>query len=204
MPFLSLSFLPDGRTKGKQYACRKSECQKRRKKENQAAWLARHPGYLKGRYPNTRKWLDGHPGYLTDFRVQHPEAREKHVSAERERRKRRAELAVDIQDLKSLQDIESKGVTGDLPSVDIQDSTDIRSCPHFLQTGSPKSCSCGQRERPPALQDESRSFMLRRAILYMTNAKGAKGNMHMKTMPQMTLSCLATKSSSESSINCTN
>lgn len=115
-------FYPDGRTKGKQYACGKKGCQKRRKKENQAAWLARHPGYFKGRYANTRKWLDEHPGYLADYRANHAEAGEKHASGERERRKRRAELAVDIQDLKSLQGIENNGVTGVLPSVDIQDS----------------------------------------------------------------------------------
>ena len=120
--FCRCLFHPDRRTKGKQYACSKPDCQKRQKKENQAAWLARHTGYFKGRYPNTRKWLDEHPGYLAAYRAQNPEAREKHASEERDRRKQRAELAVDIQDLKSLQSIDDNGFTGELPSVDIQDS----------------------------------------------------------------------------------
>ena len=46
--------------------------------------------------------------------------------------------------------------------------------------------------------------MLKRAFLYMTKAKGARGNTHMKTMPQRILSYLPTKSSSDSNINCTN
>lgn len=120
--FCRCLFYPDGRTKGKQYACSKAECQRQRKQQNQADWLARNPGYFKGRYPNTRKWLDARPGYLAAHRAQQPELREQHASEERERRKQRAQLCVDIQDLKTLQSIENKRVTSVLPSVDIQDS----------------------------------------------------------------------------------
>ena len=119
--FCRCLFYPDPRVKDKQYACRDADCQKQRKQTNQSDWVSRHPGYFKGRYPNTRRWLDEHPGYLAEYRHQHPEAAKKHAEAERNRRKIRSQLAVDIQDAKTLQAIKSERVTSDLPRVGIQD-----------------------------------------------------------------------------------
>ncbi len=119
--FCRCLFYVDPRVKDKQYACRDVDCQKQRKRSNQANWVSRHPGYFKGRYRNTRRWLDDHPGYLSEYRRQHPEAAEKHAEAERNRRRTRAQLAVDIQDAKTLQAIEAERVTSDLPRVNIQD-----------------------------------------------------------------------------------
>jgi hypothetical protein len=115
-------FSPDPRTKGRQYACSAPACQKQRKIKNHLAWLAKNPGYFKGRYRKTRSWWEKHPGYITEYRREHPEARKKHAEAERRRRKKRAALAVDIQDVISLQELAAKGLKSELPCVDKQDS----------------------------------------------------------------------------------
>lgn len=115
-------FVPDPRTKDEQYACSRKACQKQRKKENQKAWVKRNPGCFQGRYDNTKKWLGEHPGYITEHRTRHPEAREKHREAEHQRRLRRKNLAVDIQDSILTQGVDDKEVSRQLPIVDIQDS----------------------------------------------------------------------------------
>jgi hypothetical protein len=120
--FCRRMFLPDPRTKGKQIACLRQACRRQRKKEGQEAQARRNPGYFKGRYANTRKWLDEHPGYITEYRDRNPLARQKHRECERRRRKRHQDLAVDIQDVISTQEIEDTELSCHLPSVDIQDA----------------------------------------------------------------------------------
>ena len=126
--FCRRMFVPDPRTKGKQYACSRKACRRQRNKESRKAWAKRNPGYFRGRYANTRKWLDEHPGYITGYRNRNPQARQKHRECERRRRQRRKDLAVDIQDAISTQEIEETQLNRHSPSVDIQDAIQKQVC----------------------------------------------------------------------------
>lgn len=103
-------FRPDPRLGSRQIACSAAECQKARKKQSQASWVARHPGYFEGRYANTRAWLDERPGYLAAWRERNPERVARDNERRRERRRIAAETAADIQDAISLQGTVSKAL----------------------------------------------------------------------------------------------
>ncbi len=118
-------FLPDPRLKSGQIACSKAECQKARKRANQDDWLQRHPGYFKGRYPNTKTWLEEHPGYQRQYRGRRPEAACKDNLLRKKRHEIAQKARADIQDSISLQEAVSKRLTPDLfpgAPADIQDS----------------------------------------------------------------------------------
>jgi len=82
-------FLPDPRLKERQRVCSTAECQRTRQATNQAAWLARHPGYFRDRGEEHRTWRREHPDAQRRWREQHPEA----VAKDREARKRRRQTA---------------------------------------------------------------------------------------------------------------
>lgn len=96
--FCGSLFPPDPRLKGRQSACSAPDCQRERHRLNCAAWNELHRDQHRGRYPETRAWLDRHPAYLADYRREHPEAAERHRTAERERLRRRRRAWLDIQD----------------------------------------------------------------------------------------------------------
>lgn len=54
--------------KGRQWACIRPGCQRKRQQENQRDWVTKNPDYYRGRYENTRLWLESHPGYLKNWR----------------------------------------------------------------------------------------------------------------------------------------
>lgn len=61
--------MPDRRVKNRQQCCGSAECRLKSKKEAQRKWLAKNPGYFKGRYEiSTRPWFDRHPDYLRQYR----------------------------------------------------------------------------------------------------------------------------------------
>ena len=49
-------FRPDPRVGIRQKACRRPACRKIRKHLAQERWLARNPGYFRGRYPIVKEW----------------------------------------------------------------------------------------------------------------------------------------------------
>ena len=49
-------FSPDPRVGARQRACRRELCQRRRKRASQAAWLAKHPDYFRGRGAQHRRY----------------------------------------------------------------------------------------------------------------------------------------------------
>lgn len=51
------SFEPDARVGDRQRVCRKRFCQEERKRRSQQAWLAKNPGYFKGRYPQLKEQI---------------------------------------------------------------------------------------------------------------------------------------------------
>lgn len=118
-------FQPDPRLSTRQVACSDPECQKARKKQNQAEWLERHPGYYEGRYANTRRWLVEHPGYLARYRSRNPEKVERDNERRRKRRQIASETSADIQDSISLEPTVTEALTpylAEASSADIQDS----------------------------------------------------------------------------------
>lgn len=101
--FCSQLFLPDPRLKGRQSACSARECQRRRQECGQERWLARNPGYFKGRYPKVKAWLSSQPGYLARYRREHPEKVESDNQARKRRHLRARAARADIQVARSLQ-----------------------------------------------------------------------------------------------------
>jgi len=61
-------FEADRRVGERQRVCKRLSCQQERKRRAQKGWLAKNPGYFKGRYPDLKVWLDAHPGYLKKYR----------------------------------------------------------------------------------------------------------------------------------------
>jgi hypothetical protein len=82
-------FLPDPRLKDRQRVCSAEECQRKRQASNQTAWLAKHPGYFRGRGADHRAWRREHPDAQRRWREEHPES----VARDREARKRRRRTA---------------------------------------------------------------------------------------------------------------
>ncbi len=120
--FCEKLFFPNPRLKGRQYACGRADCQRKRHRQNCAAWNETHRDQFQGRYPATQAWLAGRPGYLAEYRRVHPGAAEEHRRAERERLRRRRSAALDIQDSIQLQVLVGQGVEASQPLLDIQDS----------------------------------------------------------------------------------
>jgi hypothetical protein len=101
--FCGESFLADPRLGSRHVACSQPECQKARKRENQADWLKRHPGYFTGRYPKVKRWIEAHPGYLAEYRRQHPEYVQRDNAQRKERHQLSREARADMQDSIALQ-----------------------------------------------------------------------------------------------------
>lgn len=87
-PYCTGLFIPDARVRSRQKVCRKTECQAKRKKENQRKWSERHRDYwgihqVKG---ESRKdfWAEK-AAYMREYRRTHPE----YVKKDNERRNRR-------------------------------------------------------------------------------------------------------------------
>lgn len=68
--FCGSDFEADPRVANRQRACQSLACQQARKRQAQQAWVAKNPGYFKGRYPDVKQWLADHPGYLRAYRAQ--------------------------------------------------------------------------------------------------------------------------------------
>jgi len=62
------AFIPDRRVGDRQIVCKKLACQQERKRRSQERWLAKNPGYFKGRYAYTKAWREAHPGCLQRWR----------------------------------------------------------------------------------------------------------------------------------------
>ena len=54
--FCGRFFIPDFRVGERQKACTRVECRQARKHSAQEAWLAKNPGYFRGRYPYVKEW----------------------------------------------------------------------------------------------------------------------------------------------------
>lgn len=62
-------FLPHPAVGARQKSCGTPDCDRQREVETRQAWVAKNPGYFRGRYRNSvEPWLREHPGYLKDYR----------------------------------------------------------------------------------------------------------------------------------------
>jgi NAD+--asparagine ADP-ribosyltransferase len=89
-------FIPHPCVGQRQEACRKIQCQKARKAQNNREWRKKNPDCYNGDYPRIKKWLNNHPGYLKKYRQNHPEYREKNRKSQ-SMRDRSKKLCLDIQ-----------------------------------------------------------------------------------------------------------
>lgn len=115
-------FLPDVRQGEKQYACLAATCQTRRQAENQRDWLARSPGYFRGRAGKHRAYREAHPETKRRWRADHPEVREKERLARAKRRQTAPTRRAVEQEAFVLQLVNPQGVTGALPPAVAQEA----------------------------------------------------------------------------------
>jgi hypothetical protein len=67
--FCRRSFTPHPKVKDRQYACRRSDCQRIRQKRNNIDWLERYPVNYKDWYQDYGKaWNQNHPDYQRQYR----------------------------------------------------------------------------------------------------------------------------------------
>ena len=67
--FCKLPFTPHPKVKERQYACRRSDCQRIRQKRNHIDWLERHPVDYKDWYQDYGKaWNKNNPDYQRQYR----------------------------------------------------------------------------------------------------------------------------------------
>lgn len=78
-------FYPDSHCKQPK-ACRRAECQRKRRSAAHRRWLAANPEVAKDRRSYSREWWRAHAGYMRSYRISHPEYVERNRIQERGRR----------------------------------------------------------------------------------------------------------------------
>lgn len=117
-------FRPAPQQRGRQYACSARECQAKRKAASQASWLAKNPGYFRGRAGTHRAYRIAHPERreLERARRQEPEVRERERKA-RARRRRLGKVRVAVeQEACALQLLSAPGDRRRVPLAAEQDA----------------------------------------------------------------------------------
>lgn len=115
-------FAPDARVGDQQVACGAAECQRARKRDAQAAWLGRQPGYFHGRADAHRRWRHEHPDAQRQRRAGDPALRERErLDRARRRRQSATQRAVE-QDARALQLIAPAGDSTRVPCAVEQDA----------------------------------------------------------------------------------
>lgn len=61
-------FKPSPFVGDRQTYCNREKCQKERKRKSQQEWVAKNPGYFRGRYGAVRDWRAAHPDYQRQWR----------------------------------------------------------------------------------------------------------------------------------------
>lgn len=97
-PYCGGQYIPYIRAAETQKSCRKAACINKRKREVQAEWLERHPGYFRGRYTKIKLWRAAHPDYQRSYRAANPEQVARDNCARRKRRQKRKRFRAEIQD----------------------------------------------------------------------------------------------------------
>lgn len=67
--FCGQFFRRDRRIGARQRSCKRSMCQKQRKKAQEERWRKQNPGYFSGRYAYVKLWREAHPGYRKALRA---------------------------------------------------------------------------------------------------------------------------------------
>jgi hypothetical protein len=67
--FCGKFFRPEKQVGNRQISCLRPECQKKRKKRQEARWREANPGYFKGRYDYIKEWRKANPGYQKRWRA---------------------------------------------------------------------------------------------------------------------------------------
>jgi hypothetical protein len=62
-------FRPHPKVGERQKICSKTECQQKRKEQNQDEWKRKNPEYFHGRYSNTYEWRKSNPNYQKEWRA---------------------------------------------------------------------------------------------------------------------------------------
>lgn len=119
---------PDVRVGERQLACDAEPCRRARKKAAQAAWLARDPGYFRGRAEKHRQWRRKHPDAQRQRRKRDPAVRERERVAQAKRRGEAASRRVVEQDARALQLVCRKGDEGCQGGVGEQDAMRAQLC----------------------------------------------------------------------------
>ena len=115
-------FEPDVRLGDRQVACSATQCQKRRKAAAQAAWMATHPGYFRGRTEKHRQWRRAHPDAQRRRRAASPALRERE-RLDRAKRRRQAESRRAVeQDAIALKLVAGAAQDGQVPRAVEQDA----------------------------------------------------------------------------------
>lgn len=96
-PYCGRQYIPYSRTAKTQKSCGRAVCRKKRQREAYASWMARNPGYFRGRYVKVKCWLAARPGYQRGYRAAHPEYVAKDNAGRRLRKVRKRRFRADIQ-----------------------------------------------------------------------------------------------------------
>lgn len=104
-------FEPDPRQGSRQYACSAEACQSTRQKGNERAWLARHPGYFRGREAEHQAWRKANPGAQRRRRRGDAGLREREARARRAYRQGARERRAVEQKAMALQLLDCQVVT---------------------------------------------------------------------------------------------
>jgi len=124
-PYCHIFFTPHVKVGSRQITCRKPDCKKQLKAENNKRWWQENSDHYRDDYPRLKQWLDQHPGYLKHYRQSHPEYVQKNREAQR-RRDRSKRLRLDIQAQLKRQAPEITEQLWDLSDLDIQDQLCIK------------------------------------------------------------------------------
>ncbi len=85
-------FSPRPQNPQQQY-CSSAECQKARKREWKRHKLANDPSYRDNQRAANHQWRQRNPGYWRDYRARHKEYTERNRKAQKQRNRRRKEIA---------------------------------------------------------------------------------------------------------------
>ena len=103
-------FLPYAAQGARQRACSEPACQARRQEESRRVWLARHPGYFRGRATKHRQYRLEHPDVKRAWRSANPQAAKRERTARAQRRRRAPTRRAVEQEAWVLQLVDRQGV----------------------------------------------------------------------------------------------
>jgi hypothetical protein len=110
-PLCHILFTPHVKVGSRQKTCRKPECKKELKAENNKRWWQENSDHYSDDYPRLKQWLDQHPGYLKQYRQNHPEYVQKNREAQRHRdQSKRLRLDIQVQFDKSFCIMENRTI----------------------------------------------------------------------------------------------